>query len=228
MSGPSLFYQSCLCWQQQPSPSSAGVWLGLHGFFRLVLQPVLDFTQSLLTCCPSLARCFEASLSRSDTSQSGFRCCAKRMPLLWLCDTAWRDHTGNTKPASSSEACALLSWSSQFIRPWAKFGKYSMVSDWFRNTDYKTVRFVWLRVTVAGAGMLWPSYALATASIMFRDWSPELLQLLRPFKSYEGQVHETLEQLIACDCRRDFLKVLLQTRPCSMQRVSRVHAVLGN
>lgn len=151
----------------------------------------------------------------------------KRVPLLWLCDTAWRDCTGSTKPASSSEACALLSWSSQFIRPGLSLAN-TLVSDWFRNTDYKTVRFVWPRVSVAGAGMLWPSYALATAQIMFRDWSPEILQLLRPFKSYEGQVHETLEQLIACDCRRDFLKVLLQTRPCSVQRVSRVHAVLGN
>lgn len=87
MSGPSLFYQSWLRGQQPPSPGSTGVWLELHGVFRLGFAVCAGFNSvlvNLLSIHPSLARCFEASLSRSGASQSGFRCCASARPCCGI------------------------------------------------------------------------------------------------------------------------------------------------
>lgn len=132
-------------------------------FFRLLLQYVLNSTQSLLTCYPSLAQCFDASLSCSDASQSGLRCASVRPCHRWR------------QACLSSEVSALLSSSSQLTLPHPRVSlANTLVSPWFRSTDCKMAQFVWARVTVAGAGMLWRRHTLGTAQIMFRDRSLEI------------------------------------------------------
>ena len=108
---------------------------------------------------------------------------------LWLCDSVlWQYQWCHACFVLRGVCCVVES--SQLI-PAGLSLPNSFVSPWFRNTDHKMSQFIWTRVTVAGAGMLWLSYALGTAQMMVRGWRPERLQLLRPWQSYRGQVHQT-------------------------------------
>lgn len=185
MSGPSLFYGAGYGGSGSPE-----VWLGLHGFFRLVLLSVLNLTQSWLTCHASLARCFEASFSCSDTSQLSFQCRASACPR---CGCAIQRAV--TIPVASSllrpQRCALcchralnsslpgLSLVNTLVSAW--FGN-AVAVRWSSSCGWESALQVLPCCTQA---MLW-----VLQRIMFRDWRPEILQLLGPCKSYKGQVHQ--------------------------------------
>lgn len=187
---PQFILWSRLRWQWQPSPGSPEVWLGLHGFFRLVFLSVLNLTQSWLTCRAFLARCFEASFSCSDTSQLSFQCRASACPR---CGCAIQRAV--TIPVASSllcpQRCALcchralnsslpgLSLVNTLVSAW--FGN-AVAVRWSSSCGWESALQV---LPCCAQAMLW-----VLQRIMFRDWRPEILQLLGPCKSYKGQVHQ--------------------------------------